>query len=143
MERNVGQEGLCGGARHEQAIATALVASLSLIGAESREVLLVLDLLPHAPGARVASDLGVAVEHAHGGLRSDEREGLLDQGVRDGVVVFVEAQVRSFSRRNGSDRVCGKPVLGERQESGLLLNERLGDALFGVARNETLMGDVS
>lgn len=58
---------------------------------------LILDLLPDAPRARVASDLGVAVEHAHDRLGGNERERLFYQRVRDRVVVFVEAQIRGFA----------------------------------------------
>ena len=91
VKRDRGEEWLCGRARREQAVTSAMVARLSLVGAERREVSLVLDLLADAPGASVTSDLNLAIEHTHDGLGGDERERLFDQGVGDRVVIFVEA----------------------------------------------------
>jgi hypothetical protein len=48
VKRDRSEEGLCGSTRREQAVASAMVTSLSLFGAERREMSLVLDLLAHA-----------------------------------------------------------------------------------------------
>src|SRR5436190_6074314 len=59
--------------RREQAVAPAMIASFTFVPAERCEVLFVLDLLAHAPGAGMASDLDFAIEHAYDIL--DERLG--------------------------------------------------------------------
>jgi hypothetical protein len=111
VKSELSEKRLGGIARRKQPIAPAVIAGLALVGAEGREVLLVFNLLPHTPGAGVSSDLDFAVEYAYDRLGRDEGEWFFDQGVWDGVVVFIEAQVRRFARRNGFDRVGWEAML--------------------------------
>jgi len=90
----------------------------------------------------MARHLGVTIEHANDGLGGNDGQGLFDQNVRDGVVVFVEAQIGSFSRRNDPHRVGRKRMLRERQQPRPLFVEGFCDALVRLSRNRTSVSNL-
>src|SRR6266545_3073202 len=142
MQGDLAEERLSGGTCHEESVTTPALAGLVLGGDEGTEMRFVLDLLAHAPGALMTSDLEIGVEHTHERLGGDERERLLDQGVRDRVVILVEAQVRGFPGANGPNRVRREGMRRQRQEARLLFGKRLDDAFLRVAGDVALVCDV-
>ena len=70
---------------------------VALLLGEGREVRRILDDLKTIVGAAVTSYDAVAVGDAHLLLRRDERERLAHEGVRDGIVVEIEADVRRLA----------------------------------------------
>ena len=67
------EEGLGLGAGVPEAIAAAEVVGVALLGDERGEMGVVFDALPAIVAARVAGDLGGAVEQAHAGARTATR----------------------------------------------------------------------
>jgi hypothetical protein len=121
---------------------SSMLACVSLVVGKASEVLFLLDGLAALVAARMVSDDGVAVEDANPDLGGDEGQGLSDESVRDGVVVGVEADIGSFPRGNGADKVAGKGVRGRRQEPRPLEVEGGRDgALVDVAWDDARMRD--
>ena len=73
----------------------------------------------------MSRELGRAVEHAHGVLGRDDREGLAHVRVGDRVVVPVEPHVRRLSGDHGADHVRGCRVRRQREEHDALFDERV------------------
>ena len=91
--------------------------------------------LPVRVAARMAGDLGGAIEERDGRLAGDEREGPSDQRVRDGVIVAVEADVN-----DGADEIASEGMFGQGQEAGLLRRPRLADQPVRGARHGAGVG---
>src|SRR6516162_9561967 len=64
------------------------------------------------------------------------------EGVRDRVVVAVEAEVRRLAGAHGAQELAGEGMLGERQEPGLLFGEGLPHGLVAAAGDEARMRDL-
>src|SRR5277367_6753399 len=123
-------------------IAPAELVRVALVLGEGREVRRLLHDLKAVVGAAVTSYDAVAVDESHLLLRRDERERLLHEGVRDGVVVEIEADVRRLARRHRPHEVALEGMLRQREQARPLLGERLGDqAAFGVCGHPARMGN--
>jgi hypothetical protein len=115
---------------------------VALFVGEPVEVARVFDLSPALPGALVRGDGVVSVEDAHELVGGDEPQGLSYEGMRDRIVVAVEAQVRRLAGAQGLERVAVEGMGGQRQEAGPLVVQRDGDgALVRASGDETGMGD--
>ena len=133
VEGDLPEEGLGGRTNREEAILAPVLPRLTFLGRERREMSLVLNLLACVVRASVASDLDGPIEHAHHDLRRDEREGPPHVRVRDGIVVSVEADIRCLPRRDGAYEVGRSGVLGQREKTRSLQDERVADeATVGI-----------
>ena len=91
----------------------------------------------------MARDFGGAVEDADLEFGGHERERPADQGMRDRVVVPVEAQVRRLPRGHGADEVAREGVLGQREQARAFLVQGVGDpAAGGIAGHGALVRGV-
>ncbi len=78
--------------------------------------------------AHVAGHLGAeAVHQADLALGRDEREGLSDPVMRDGVVIEVKADVGLLAGGDGEHEVGLEAVFGQGQQSPTLLGQRIAD----------------
>ena len=125
-----------------EAIAAAQVVGTTLLGDQRREMRVVFDALLAIIAARVARDLGRALEEAHEVFGGDEGEGSTHEPVRDRVVVAIEADVGRLAGADGAEEVAAEGMLGERQQARLLLRQRLGHALLSAVRHGPRMRDV-
>ena len=82
----------------------------------------------------VPGHLLIAVEDADRRLGGDERERLSNERVRDGVVVAIEADVGRLARRDGLHVARVEAMLGQREETLLLLGEGLRDGPRVIVR---------
>jgi hypothetical protein len=87
------KEAPCLQATLAEPIAAAEVVGPALLAGAGRQMRIVLDALGAVVAARMAGDLGGAVEQADLMLGGDEGERPAHEGVRDRVVVAVEADV--------------------------------------------------
>src|SRR5277367_1258252 len=141
-ERDGAQERLGVRARGAEPVAPAELVRVALLLGEGREVRGILDDLKTIVGAAVTGHDAVAVGDAHLLLRRDERERLAHEGVRDGVVVEIEADVRRLARRRRLHEIALEGMLRQREQARPLLEERLDDpAAFGICGHLTGVGD--
>src|SRR5690606_5993645 len=130
------------GARGADSIASSLETCAALLRGEPLEVLRMLDDVPPPVAARVARDLGGAVEQPDLVLGRDERERTAHERVRDGVLVAVEGHVGLLAAPHGAHEMERRTMRGQRQEAGALELEHRGDFLsFGIGRVRARMGD--
>jgi hypothetical protein len=142
MQRDALQERLGARARGHEPVAAAMLVRMAFLVGQAVQVARVFNLKTTFPGALVHRNVVVAIEHADYEVRSDERERLLRQGVRDGVVVSVEAHIGRFSRPNGDDGVAIEAVRGQRQKARSLFDQRDGDRpLFRIPWNDAGVSD--
>ena len=80
-----------------EAIFSAVTARGALVCDEGFEVVLVFDLLITVEGPRMSGDERLPVEESHGVKAGEQHQGALHVGVRDGVVVEIEAHVGGFT----------------------------------------------
>ena len=125
-----------------EAIAAAQVVGVPLLGDQRREMRVVFDALLAIIAARVARDLGRAIEEAHEVFGGDEREGPTHERVRDRVVVAIEADVGRLPGADGAEEVARKGCSGSGKQARLLLGQRLGHALLAAVRHGPRMRDV-
>jgi hypothetical protein len=102
VESDLAEEGLGRRADGEESVSTAMLAPLSLLGGERREMSLVLELLSGVVRARMARDLVGAVENADDRLGGDDRERPPNMRVRDRIVVAIEAHVGRLAGGDGA-----------------------------------------
>ena len=124
MQGDALQERLGARAGGHEPVSAAMLVRVALLVGQAFEVTGVFDLPTAFPRALMHRDLIVAVQHADYEVRSDERERRLGQGMRDGIIVSVEADVGCFSRSNDTDGVTIEAVGRQRQEARALLGER-------------------
>src|SRR5271170_6187633 len=141
-ERDGAQERLGVSARGAEPVAPAELVRVALLLGEGREVRGILDDLKTIVGAVVTGHDAVAVGDAHLLLRRDERERLAHEGVGDGVVVEIEADVRRLARGRRAHEIALEGMLRQREQARRLLEERLDDpTAFGVCGHLTGVGD--
>jgi hypothetical protein len=114
VQRDGLEKGGGAGTTRTEPIATALGTGLAFFIGEASEVVLALDLLVLVPTAGMSGHLHFAIEQPHVGVRGDEGQWLSHQGMRNRVVVSVEAHVRSLSRANRLDQITRERMLGLR-----------------------------
>jgi hypothetical protein len=83
VERDLSEERFGCGTDGEEAILPPVLPGLTFLGRERGEMPLVLDLLACVVRANVTSNLDGTIEHAHHGIRRDDREGLAHVCMRD------------------------------------------------------------
>src|SRR5580658_10137180 len=141
-QRDGTEEGLGVSAGRAEPVTPAELVRVALSLGEGGEVRGVLHDLKVIVGATVTGHDAVAVHDAHFLLRRDEGERLLHEGVRDGVVVAVEADVRRLARHRRPHEIALEGMLREGEQARPLLGEGLGDeAAFGVAGHPARVGD--
>jgi hypothetical protein len=128
--------------RLPEAIAPAEIVGSAFRGGQRGEVGLVVEALAPVIAARVAGDLGGALEQADEMFAGHQGEGAPDQRVGDRVVIAVEPDVGGLARADGSERVAGERMFGERQEAGLLLLQGGRDTLLAAIGDRARVGDL-
>ena len=133
VERDLPKERPGCGTDGEEAILPTVLPRLPFLGRECGEMPLLLDLLACVVRASVTSNLDRTVEHAHDGIRRDDREWLAHVRMRDRVVVSVEADIGCLPRRDDAHEIGRRRVLGQREETRSFLDEGITDeATIGV-----------
>src|SRR6185437_11411003 len=115
-----------------QTVHRTMSAPGALLGFQRFDVLRLLDLRITIEATRVAGDNSVAIEDAHGLECGKHLESAADMGVRDRVVVEIEANVGSLVRTSDHALCRREGLIGQRQESGLLGLKALADAATAV-----------
>ncbi len=124
------EEWLGARARGHQSVSAAVFAGATLLVGKSVEMASVLDLPAVLPRAVVRGDFAIAVEDAHAPVGSHEQQGLSDEGVRNRIVVLVEAQVRRLAGAQGLDGVAVERMRREWQKAGPLVGQSSGNRAF-------------
>ena len=93
-------------------------------------------------GACMAGDLDGAIENAHAGIGSHQRQLPADGFRRDGVVVEIEANIDGLVRTHRLDPVGGERMQGRGQQTGLFFGEGFADRAVVAARPAPLMSDL-
>ena len=101
----------------------------------------VLDGLCGVVAAAVAGELGLLIEDADAGVAGEQRQGLSDVGVGDGVEIAVEADIGGLSGADGADEFGLEGMGGEREQPGLLFGPGVGDGAVRHLGVAPLVGD--
>src|SRR5262245_16502515 len=125
--------------RGSEMIGGAVTAGGMLLCHQCRDVRTILDLGTLIEGAGMASEDVLAVEDAHLVEIGEQREHPAHVGMRDGIIVEVEADVGGLARDDHFALIDGIGVLRQGEEvwrlfGESLVNERLGDECWGNAR---------
>jgi len=114
--------------RGSEMIGGAVTAGGMLLYNQCRDVRGVLDLGTLIERAAMASEDVLAIEHAHLVEIGKQREHPAHVGMRDGIIVEVEADVRRFGRDDHFALIDGIGVLGQGEEVWRLFGESLAAA---------------
>ena len=144
VQCDVLQEGLGARARGHEAVATTVLARVSLVVTEALEVEGIFELRFALPRASVSRYFDISVEDTHDRIGGNEREWPTHELMRNRIVVGVEAEIRGFARADGADEIARERMGRERQEDGALLGQcGLDGALFDVTGHDAYVSDVS
>ncbi len=102
----------------------AMRTGLMFVFNQGRDVFGPLDLLPPIEAAGMRGDHRLTIENADVIQTGGHGERAGHAGVRDRVVVEVEAHIRRLAGRHGLDLVGRKGIAGQGQQPSLLLEER-------------------
>src|SRR5207237_1696408 len=111
---------------------SSMTTGLLLVRCECRDMRRVLHLLTLVVSAGVRRDDVLAIEDADASLRRDDGECALDVGVRDGIVVEIETNVRRLAGGDFLSLLGGVRVIREREEPTPLLLESLSHGQAAV-----------
>ena len=136
------EEGGGGGDGGAEAVAGGVGVGLAGGGEEPFEMVGVLDGLCGVVAAAVAGELGLLIEDADAGVAGEQRQGLSDVGVGDGVEIAVEADIGGLSGADGADEFGLEGMGGEREESGLLFGPGVGDGAVRHLGVAPMVGDL-
>ena len=136
------EEGGGGGDGGAEPVAGGVDVGLAGGGEQPFQMRGVLDGLSGVVAAGMAGQLGLLVEDADAGGAGEQRQGLADVGVGDGVEIAVEADVGGLAGADDAHEVGLEGMGGERQEAGLLVGPDVGNGAVGHLGVASLVGDL-